>query len=254
MGLRGCLAALFCLFFTLPCLAQRDDEDDNPAAEVLQSDRPIIIRVPDLEDHHQQTELDVLVTRSRDGSPTKVRFPMLYRIDSGPNTEFRVQSDFLTIQNPNVGFGDISLGFKWQVGGNTSLIGGLELPTGSAGFGDPGVEPTLLLAHSIPVSERWELQLNAGISLLKDSDTLEYYGELNGAAQLGYNLTSSTQLNAALVVKTPDAHIGGITRLSGAVGVSHALGLHDRLTLTLGRSFSSTGDDFLVLFGWSHKI
>jgi hypothetical protein len=245
---------LFFVALTMGCLADPDSEDDNYADKVIQADRPIIVRVPDLENHHQQIELDVLVTRSRDGTPVKVRFPFLYRIDSGPDTEFRVSSDFLTLQSPNVGFGDVSLGFKWHFAPNTSLIGALELPVGSAGFADAGVEPTLTVSHSIPLHERWEIVLNASMSLERDSDSLDYYGEFNGAAQLGYSITPTTQLTAAVLVKTPDALDGGITRLSGAVGLGHDLDVHNRLNLTIGRSFSSTGDDYLFLFGWAHKI
>ncbi len=227
---------------------------DEASGDEIQSDRPIIIRVPDLEDHRHQIELDVLVTRNRDGSPTKVRFPVLYRMDSGPRTEIRLQTDFLTIQNPNVGFGDISLGGKWRVGPSTSLIGSIQIPTGSAGFSDGAVEPTLVVAQDFPLSERWELGVNLGLTFNRDSSTREYYGEFNAAAQLGYHLTSTTQLNAAVLYKTPDAFVGGVQRLSGALGIGHQLDVHNRLNFLLGRSFSTTGDDYLVLFGWAHKI
>lgn len=232
----------------------RDSTDDQIVTEAVQSDRPIIIRVPDLEEHRHQIEVDVLVTRNKDGSPTKVRFPVLYRVDSGPRTEIRLQTDFLTVQNPNLGFGDISLGGKWRIGPGTSLIGSVQIPTGSAGFSDNAVEPTLVVAQDFPLSERWDLGLNLGLSFNRDAGTKEYYGEFNAAAQLGYNLTSTTQLSAAVLYKTPDAFVGGVERLSGAVGIGHQIDVHNRLNLLVGRSFSSTGDDYLLLFGWAHKI
>lgn len=263
---RLLLLCLLPLYLATGALAQQgrtsqesDSVEDQLAVDEaegarVQSDRPIIIRVPDLEEHRHQIEVDVLVTRSRDGSPTKVRLPVLYRFDSGPRTELRLQTDFLTVQNPNLGFGDISLGGKWRIGPTTSLVGTIQVPTGSAGFSDNAVEPTLVVVQDFPLSERWDLGVNLAVTFNRDGASKEYYGEFNAAAQLGYNLTSTTQLNAAVLYKTPDAFAGGVQRLSGALGLGHQIDVHNRLNLLLGRSFSSTGDDYLVLFGWAHKI
>lgn len=227
------------------------DEDDEL---LMRSDRPIVVRVPDLENQGKQIEVDVLITRDRDGAPLKIRFPVLFRIDTGPDTEFRVFSDFFTIQDPTRGFGDISLGMKWQCGPRTSLVAAVEVPTGSAGFGDPGAEPSLLLSQEFPLSKRWEFILNASVALQRDAATLDYYTEFDSAAQFGYHLDSDTLLSAALLFKSPDSLQGGITRLSGAVGLSRDLDDDNRINLTVGRSFSSSGDDYLVLFGWNHKL
>ena len=105
----------------------------------------------------------------------------------------------------------------------------------------------------LPFSERCAMGLNAGISFNRDIATREYYSELNVGVDVSYAITPRTQVTAALLLKTPDA-LNGINRLSGAVGISHALNEDNLLLLNLGRSFSATGDDYLLIFGWSHQL
>lgn len=244
------------VFLVSPTFAQT--KESAPPLFQGQNDRPILIRSRDIEGDKQQIEVALRFSRDRDGSPAELRLPVLYRLDTGDDWEFRVQSNFLTYQNPNLGFSDVSVGFKWnfsdQPHSGWSVVGALEVPTGSAGFADSGLEPTLILIHDRTLSERWGVTYNAGITYSRDSDTLRYYLVTSAAAALSYNLSSKTQLSAAVLVSTPDALVDGITQVNGALGVTQSLSEHTQLNLTASRSFSATGDDYEFIFGVSQRF
>lgn len=258
---------VLCFAFLLlgPLHAQNDNDNDNEKLvddalirDQFQNDRPILIRSHDVEDDKHQIEVLLRLSRDRDGSPAKLRLPVLYRADVGDDFEFRIQSNFLTYQNPNLGFSDTSLGFKWnfsdQPKGGWAMVGSLELPTGSAGFADPGPEPTLILVYDRKLSPKWEVGVNLGANLSRDSDTLDYYWVTDAAGQISYAVTSKTHLTAAVLMSTPDAEFDGITQIAGAVGVLHSLSEHTQMSLTLGRSFSATGDDYQFLLGFNQRF
>jgi outer membrane putative beta-barrel porin/alpha-amylase len=255
-GVRWALRFLILIFLLSPAWAQEDVDDQIQNPEILRRDRPIVVRAKDLENSQQQIEIDVRVTRDRDGTPIKLRLPVLYRVDTGPDTEFRISSDFLTYQNPNLGFSDTVLGFKWNFAKGRSawsLVGDLELPSGSAGFADPGAEPGITIIYDQKLGDKWELVMNASLEAERDADTLEYYGQWNSAIQLGRSVSQNTQIHGAIIVKSPDRLSDGITRISGALGMTHSLNPRNQLNLTMGRSFSATGDDYEFIFGWSHR-
>lgn len=264
VNVQSCLKIILLLILSCwPVAAQTEEaeqmaeQDQVSSFEPFASDRPLLIRAPVVENGRHQIEIDVKVLRDRDGAPMKSSLPVLYRYDTGPNTEFRVQTDFLTYQNPNLGFSDLSLGFKWNFApgrSSTSVMAILELPSGSAGFADPGPEPSFILIHDQRLEDRWSLALNVGMNYKQDSQSLDYYWVCNSAAQLSYSLTPTTQLTTAMLVKTPDARFDGITRLSGALGISHFLSDSTRLSLTAARALSATGDDYYFVFGWSTRL
>ncbi len=246
-----------------PALAQTEEaaetaeQEEMATAEPFASDRPLLIRAPVVENGRHQLELDVKVLRDRDGAPMKATLPVLYRFDTGPTTEFRVQTDFLTYQNPNFGFSDVSVGFKWNFApgdASSSVLVTLEVPSGSAGFADPGPEPSLIFIHDRKLDDRWSLAMNIGMNYKQDSTSLNYYWVCNSAAQISYSLTPTTQLTFATLFKTPDAEFQGITRLSGGLGISHFLSDTTRLSLTAARSLSATGDDYYFVFGWNRRL
>ncbi len=243
-------------FLAAPTIAQT--KEDAPPLFQGQNDRPIIIRSHDVDDDKQQIEIALGFSRDRDGSPAELRLPVLYRLDTGEDWEFRLQSNFLTYQDPNLGFSDISLGFKWNFSDKPragwSIVGSVEIPSGSAGFAAAGVEPTLILIHDQTLSDRWGVTLNVGVTYSRDSETLDSYLVTNGAASLSYSLSSSTQLSAAVLVSSPDARFNGITQVYGALGLVQTLSEHTQFSLTAARSFSATGDDYQFVIGLSQRF
>lgn len=247
------LLALALLTNTLCAQEERDESERE-----MNNDRPIIIRTHTVEGDKNQLELLLRISRDKDGSPIELRAPYLYRRDIGKGLEFRVQSNFLTYQKPTLGFSDTSLGVKWNFAddGKSSwaVVGMLELPTGSGGFEDTGPEPSVTFVYGHRFNKKWDLAINAGSTLNRDSDTQTYYTSVNAAAQVSYHFNPRTELNTALLVQSPDALTGGITRLSGALGVTHSLNEHQRINFTIGRSFSTTGDDYQFITGWSTRF
>lgn len=238
---------------------EKNDNNDNEVTIFRGvSDRPFLIRAKDVQDDRQMVEVDFRLSRDRDGSPMKFRLPLLYRLDTGEGWEFRLQSDFLTAQQPNVGFSDVSAGFKWNFDNegdaHWSLAGSLEVPTGSAGFAGSAVEPTLTLVFDHALSPRWNFVSNLSLGLTKDDPGRDYYGTVGGGFQFGYALDSKTQLNAIVLFNARDAEVDGITTIGGGLGVSRALSKNTQCSFTVGRSFSATGDDYQFITGVSRKF
>jgi len=239
--------------------AQEKEERKEPAT-IFQgvSDRPFLIRAREVQRDRQMVEVDFRISRDRDGSPIEFRLPVLYRLNTGNGWEFRMQSNFLSYQDPNLGFSDLSAGFKWNFDNrgeaHWSVAGTLEVPSGSAGFAGSSVDPTVTLVFEHPLSSRWNFLSNLSLGMTKDDPGRDYYVTLGAGAQLGYALNSKTQLNAIVLLNGRDAEVGGITTIGGALGVSRALSEHVQFSLTAGRSFSATGDDYQVITGISRRF
>ena len=244
-----------------PVFAEEDKEKDSDDGATIfsnVSDRPFLIRARDVQDDRQMVEVDFRFSRDRDGSPIKLRLPLLYRLDTGEDWEFRLQSDFLTQQQPNLGFSDLSAGFKWnfddQGEAHWSVVGSVEVPSGSAGFAGSAVEPTLTLVFDHRLSDRWNLVSNLNVGLTKDDPGRDYYGTLGAGVQFGYAVDSKTQVSAIVLLNARDAEVDGITTIAAGLGVSRALSDKVQCSFTLGRSFSATGDDYQFVTGISRRF
>jgi hypothetical protein len=256
------------IFFSIILLgrcasAQKSDEAETEADTALTifqgvSDRPFLIRAHNVEDDRHMVEVDFKVSRDRDGSPMQFNLPLLYRMNTGDGWEFRLQSSGLSYQNPNLGFSDLSAGFKWNFdpkgAARWSVVGTLEVPSGSAGFAGSSVDPTATLIFEHPISSRWNFVSNLSLGLTKDDPGRDYYGTLGAGAQISYAVGSKTQLNAIVLLNGRDAETNGITTIGAGVGVSRALSKHVQCSFTVGRSFSATGDDYQLITGISRRF
>lgn len=267
MKLRVGLAFLAALLLSGPGLAETSSDRTEPIEiqvegpeQVLrpQEDRRILVRPHDLEEDHQQ--IDVLFNwegKRERGGIDQSNFPILYRIDSGPDTEFRVGWGGYTWQGNRTGFKDLSLGVKWNfIEGPSSwaLLGLVELPTGSNGFGDPEIEPGVLLSHELRLSESWSLTWNAGVQSMVDSDSRRRYFQGSYAGQVGFSPNPRHHVSLSCTGYGPDQDPGGIHRLAAHLGYTFSPTPRQEYLLVLTRGFSPRGVDWGVTTGFSRRF
>lgn len=245
-----------------PGAVERSLEQSLPAPEALEEGGPLqehpgIIRPEDIDEHHQ---VDVFFNwegkrEAHTGPQSNV--PVLYRVDSGPETEFRIGWGGLTWQNGTTGFKDVVLGTKWNfLQGRTSwgVLFLVELPTGSAGFQDPEIEPGAVLSYNYKFSDRFDLTLNAGVQSMVDGVSRDRYFQGSYAAQAGFELDGRNRLSAGFTGYGPDQTPGGITRLAAHLGYSFIQDRKTEYSLYLHRGFAPRGVDWGVTAGVSRRF
>lgn len=267
MKLRVGLAFLAALLLSGPGLAETSTDRTEPIEiqvegpeQVLhpQEDKRILVRPHDLEEDHQQ--IDVLFNwegKRERGGIDQSNFPILYRIDSGPDTEFRVGWGGYTWQGRQAGFKDLSLGLKWNFAEGPSswaLLGVVELPTGSNGFGDREIEPGLVLSHEHRLSERWSVTWNAGLQSMVDSGSRDRYFQGSYAGQVAYSPGPRHHVSLSCTGYGPDQDPGGIHRLAAHLGYTFSPAPRQQYLLVLTRGFSPRGVDWGVTTGFSRRF
>jgi hypothetical protein len=203
-----------------------------------------------------QTESGGLYLRSRGGEQDwSLNLPNLFRVGTGENWEFRVESDTLDISARQGGFNDLSLGFKYlfyEGEVEIALLGRLFLPAGSPGRRAPGPEPDAKLCFCFPISDSLELEWNLGGGLPLDPTTGGRFFRHFVAANLTQELTEHVGIYGELV------SLGG--EFPGRPSYSHLdagflFWASDDLQLDLEyyRGLSSGGIDWGVGFGLSNR-
>lgn len=269
MRFKACLFPLILALLASPhpALAQGGGAEGGGRAEgaagieeqvspPIMQDHPVV-RPEDLEQAHQQIDVLFNVETYRDpGKPYQANVPILYRIDSGPNTEFRVVWGGLAWDRNRTGVKDMALGLKWNVREGNPSLGALfeaELNTGSAGFGDPAVEPLVVLTWGYDFSNGWDLTLNGGVQSMVDGSSMDRYLQGSYAAQVGYSFTKLHRLSATLSGYGPDQEPGGIHRTGAHLGYNFSPDDKTQYSLFVHRGLAPRGTDWGFTLGWSKR-
>lgn len=248
--------ALALAVMPLPVLAQDGGEETLDDVLHVEPDRPVVIRAQDVEKGRHQVEINFKYDGRKGTTQDKFHLPVSYRIDTGPDTEFRLTTNGLTWQEPNLGFSDLIAGFKWnfQEGPSAWAIAGyVEFPSGSAGLGDPELEPGVVLVFDQQLDEAWQLTLNAGAQSLVDGTSRRRYLQGAWAGQVARSLDEDNRVSLGMSGFGPDADPDGIHRVLAHLGFTHNLDPNTQMGLTVSRGLSLAGTDWGVTLGWSHR-
>lgn len=113
-----------------------------------------------------QLESGFLYQTNRDGTPGLGSFPQRLRLGLSDDFELRLDTNLLSFQAGHTGVDDFAPGFKYNFASSDdfsfSLLGTLEIPTGSKFFRAPDVNGGLSLIGDFPLDDMTFLNVNAG--------------------------------------------------------------------------------------------
>jgi len=222
----------------------------------VQSDR-LLKKPEDVENNLMIIDYDYYYKSYKDGPNVYNATPLLIRIDTGHNTEARISSDFLTWQDPVVGFNDITVGFKWQLtekSPSIALIGSCELPTASAGVGDPGAEPGAVAIIDFKLGKKWDWLINVGAVNNVDDTSFERYWQWNYDTEFDYALDDKSTLSLGLITICPNAYPDGTNCSRLDLGFSHNPRPDIQYYLHIGKGLSPVDRDWVFLGGVSKSF
>ena len=166
MKARRFTLLLFAICLTsLAAASGPSDANPDPQASEIVTDRPDITEASTVvpkESLQVESGLTWTLdhgTRTIDASETLIRY------GAGSRTEVRFTAPSYfngTGHNAESGFGDLSIGFKHQLGPllsgfDLSLIGSLSLPSGRMGISSRGFDPSVKLPWSRQLTNKWSI-------------------------------------------------------------------------------------------------
>lgn len=258
----GCSSSLISLFRELNgrfYASGQDNQDDLLELlkqERVQNDRPMK-KPDDVENNLMIIDYDYYYKSYKDGRNVYNATPVLIRIDTGRNTEARISSDFLAWQDPVVGFNDITVGFKWQLtekSPSIALMGACELPTASAGVGDPGAEPGALAIIDFKLGKKWDWLINVGAVNNVDGTSFERYWQWNYNTEFDYAMDDRSTLSLGLITMCPNAYPDGTNCSRLDLGFSHNPRPDIQYYLHIGKGLSPVDRDWVLIAGVSKSF
>jgi len=251
------------LFACSARLAHADDGD------TIIPDRPNVANSSQVVgDGRVQLEIGANWDRQRDDDlhVRTLTTPTLLRIGLGDTTELRIETDGRSIAHDvdpaggaratRAGWNDLSIGFKWHfadgegVHPSLGLIGGVDLPTGSAALRGTGFLPQLQLSAEWDLPGDWSLAVTPGAGRDVDDSGAHYgYGIL--AASLGKKFTEHVAgfLEVAAPQIASSSHGGNRTQVD--VGVSWLLNKNCQVDAMVVRGLNRHTPDLSLAFGLS---
>lgn len=236
----------------------KSSSDEKPEdLDLIEGEYSDVIKPEDMEKGYVQLEMDFVSLHYKDNTSTENYFPVLLRIDTGPQTELRIFSSFLEYQSPRWGFNDVSVGFKWhfrQENPSMGLLGTVTFPSGSGGFGDGALEPEVAYLIKYAFKDRWDL---SGIVLVRnnmDSNSKERYNQIISGMQIGYTINDNHYIFISGGIKYPNKDPGGVGLVT--VNTGYTVNLHDNLqmTINLSRGLSSIDKSWLFNIGFNYRF
>jgi hypothetical protein len=190
--------------------------------------------------------------RSYDFPETAVRFGMLRR------TELRLAVPNY-FQNANTtsgfanGFGDMSVGFKQQLGPlhgfDVSVIPFVSLPTGADAISSHGYDPTVQLPWSHALAEKWTV---AGMfSLMWPTQGTQR--NLTGQASMFFDRQLTAPWDAYVEYSGSFPERGGPQNLID-FGTAYKISPHQQLDFHCGFGLSAAVADHMIGFGYSVRF
>ncbi len=203
-----------------------------------------------------QLESGFLHQGYKDGTPALDNFPQRLRIGVSDDFEFRLDSNFLSIQNGEVGLDDFAPGFKYNFASSEdyslAIWGILEVPSATRTlFRAPDVNGGLSLAADFPLDDLTYLNTNLGFLTPVDglgNRVVQPYGTFYVGRTL--SSTASGYVEFAAFGKGP-AGAPGTTAVDG--GVSFTLDQNCALDFAVFKGLSGVGLDWGATIGITNR-
>jgi len=242
------------------------DNDDSSSEEnskkidtidLIEGEYLDVIKPEDLEKGYVQLEMDFISLPYKDTTATENYFPLLLRIDTGPQTEIRIFSSFLEYQSPRWGFNDVSVGFKWHFrdeNPSMALLGTVTFPSGSGGFGDGAPEPGIAYLIDYEFNDKWDLSGTLLVLNNRDSNSEERYNQIISGMQLGYKINNDHYIFISGGVKYPNKDPGGVGLTN--LNTGYTVNLNDNLQMTLNvtRGMACIDKAWLFNIGFNYRF
>lgn len=231
--------------------------EDTEGIDLIEGEYIDVIKPEDLEKGYVQIEMDFVSIPYKDNTATENYFPVLIRIDTGPQTELRIFSSFLEYQSPAWGFNDVSAGFKWnfrEENPSMGLLGTVTFPSGSGGFGDGAPEPGVAYLIDYQIKDKWDLSGTVLVLNNMDSNSKERYNQIISGMQIGYTINDDHYVFISGGVKYPNKDPGGVGLTN--LNAGYTVNLHDNLQMTLNVTggLSSIDKAWLFNIGVNYRL
>jgi hypothetical protein len=180
----------------------------------------------------------------------------LFRVDIGRGWEVRAFGDLLSWQGPDVGFGDVAVGVKWNfLKGKFSAAAALdvEFPSGAKEFREPGPEPTLSLMLSRGFGDFVPTLTLSSTYVSTEGRKDDYF---NYQVSLGFDYTL-TEVHSIGVFATGYAPAGSTdhsSRLSAGAAYTYSFTSRNSSSVTLTKGFSGRGTDWSVGVSYDYSF
>lgn len=251
------------LMLSLPVLAQ-DQKETEPKAEP-ENTRPetIIVDRPSFAngsavvgDGVASLETGILVTRDKGpGAQTLTQTPLLFRLGTSEELEFRLGSSGLLFQDDAAGWADLSPGFKWLFVNSdaavVSLFTALNIPVGSRRFRNQSLAGTVGLAADFPLDDENGILINLGGT----ANGTTRNDSITGFATFGlaHTLSERSSIYFEVAGFTPAAP-GEPSTMAGDIVVTYLVNNDLQLDVAAFKGFSSSGLDWGATFGVSTRF
>jgi hypothetical protein len=220
---------------------------------------PITMVLPDIPQKDQNSRFLIELTPYFESSKTEedsYALGVFFSADLADNLEFQFASDTITYQKPDLGVSDVMFGLRWDFFEkyiNLALIGYLELPTGSAAFAEPEVEPTLSIETSRGFGN-FEASLTLGSTYLADSEDEDYYFNYSFQFEIDYSFNKSNEIGAIFSGYTPDQLDDGITRALTGLSYTRTLDPKNSVGISVLKGLSRRGMDINVAVSYDYQF
>ncbi len=202
-----------------------------------------------------QIESGLLYERARGGDEFFAT-PTLLRIGTGPNTELRVESDFLTAAQGVTGLSDASVGAKVNLAdedwGAIALLGRVNLPSGTGPLAGNAVVPELALLTTFPLNDRVAIAVSLQGGVPEDEAGGGRYLQGFFATSLGFSLTDELGMFVECFGSGPDG-TNGPFELAMDGGFTYLVNDDLQLDLAVLKGMSGSGLDWGMTVGVSAR-
>ncbi|MCA9777727.1 MAG: transporter [Candidatus Eremiobacteraeota bacterium] len=243
---------LFLLMLSTCAMAQEDD--GRP--EFIIVDRPSFANGSAVVgDGVRSLESGVLITRTKGTSDVLTQTPLLFRAGTSDDLEFRLATSGLNFQSSQVGWADLSPGFKWKFldeeAATVSLVTSLTVPVGSRAFRNDSLAGSLSLAADFPVSESGGILINLGANGTGTTraDVIQPFFTVG----YGHSVSEDSSLYFEAAAFGPDSP-GAPSTTAGDIVFAHRINPDLQFDVAAFKGFSSYGLDWALTTGLSTRF
>lgn len=175
-------------------------------------------------------------------------FGAIFKMDIGKGWEVRTFGDLLSWQYPAVGFGDITVGTKWNFlkeAFSAAVALDLQMPTGGVAFREPGFEPTLSLMASRKAGP-FEPSCTLSSTYAAGGAGENYYFSYQLSLGLDYAPTKHHSIGIFAVGYTPASADDRGPRLSAGANYTFTRNDSNSYSFTLTKGLSERGQNWTV--------
>ncbi len=200
-------------------------------------------------------ETGVLVTVNRDDPYRLTQTPLMLRVGTGTDMEFRLGTSGMNFKDGHAGFTDVTPGFKWNFHSDenvsASMVVGVTVPVGNPTLRSSSINPSLSFAVDFPVGPKTGLLFNVGANAPGDDRDRVVQPFATAGVTQTLNDKWAVYLEGAVFGPTAP---GGITTTAGDVVVTYLVDDDMQLDAAVFKGFSSGGLDWAATVGLSTRF